>query len=155
MTIGNRTIGGDMPVDVLRDQLMMFVRRLRLEAGDNTENWTQLSLLAAIDRLGDNVSPTALARDMNARSSNIAATLRETERQGYVTRALDPDDRRKVRLFLTREGREALETARTQRRRWISSMVGRLSDDDRRTLFVAGDLLERLAADSVEVAAQP
>lgn len=144
-----------MPVDALRDQVMMFVRRLRLESTADAQSWTQLSLLAAIDRLGDDVSPTALARDMNARSSNIAATLREAERQGYVTRALDPDDRRKARLLLTRQGREALETARTQRRRWLSSVVDRLSDDDRRTLFLAGDLLERLAESSIEAAPQP
>ena len=145
MRIGNRSIGGHSPVDTLRDQMMMFVRRLRYESTVDAQSWTLLALLASIDRLGDDASPTELAKEMEVRSSNIAAALRDAERRGFLERAPDPQDRRRARLLLTSQGRDTLESARTQRSRWLSSVVEQLTDDDRRMLFLAGKLFERLA----------
>ncbi|QCB43273.1 MarR family transcriptional regulator [Sphingomonas sp. PAMC26645] len=124
---------------------MMFVRRLRVEATADVQTWTLLAMLAAVDRLGDDANPTALARELDARSSNIAAGLRDAEKRGHLTRAHDPHDRRRTHVLLTRQGRDTLDAARNQRSQWLSAAVSELTADEQRTLSAAGELLERLA----------
>lgn len=137
------------PVDRLWDQMMVLVRRLRREGLADSESWTRLSLLSAIDRLGDQASPGALSRHLEARSSNVAAALRDAEERTYIERVFDETDRRRVRLILTDIGRTALQTARAQRTRWLATAIAQeLCEEERTTLFAAGELLERLASSS-------
>ena len=141
-----KVTGGGAPVDLLRDQLLLIVRRLRQEALTGSEPWSRLALLAAIDRLGKEASPTALAKELDLRSSNVAAGLRDAEERGYLDREFDKDDRRKVRLALTPAGKSVLEEAREQRSKWFNTVIAeRLTKEEKKILFIAGELLARLA----------
>jgi DNA-binding MarR family transcriptional regulator len=130
----------------LRIQLMSLVRRLRREAELEDVPFSQMSLLGAVDRLGEAATPTALAEAEGLRSSNLAALLRRLEEDGLVMRRSDASDKRKTRVSLTELGSTMLNGHRTRRERWLADMIQHhLSDHEQSILFEAGRLMERLA----------
>jgi DNA-binding MarR family transcriptional regulator len=126
---------------------MNLSRRLRREAQTDDRSWSQLQLLGAIERSGDAATPSVLAESESMRSSNLAAALRELERDGLVVRTPDAEDRRKVRVRLTPTGRETLYENITRREQWLAEAIEQsLTKEERALLFKAGELLDRVAA---------
>jgi DNA-binding MarR family transcriptional regulator len=80
-------------------------------------------------------------------SSNVAAALRELEEAELIRRQRDdPDDARRVRIFVTEPGTSAIADFRHERDTWFGQAVeATLNDDEQRTLVAAGHLLQRLA----------
>src|SRR5476651_1780527 len=104
----------------LRVQVMSLSRRFRREDRGDEESWARLLLLGAIDRGGDNATPSSLAAGEGLRSSNLAAALRELEQRGLITRKPDAKDQRKVRVGLTAQGRTLLVESRARREQWLA-----------------------------------
>ena len=130
-----------------RTQFMNLFRRLRQEARSDDQSWTRLSLLGAIDRGGDAATPSLLKELESMRSSNLAAALRELEGLGFISRTPDREDRRKVRVRLTKAGRETLRENVTRRETWLAEAIDQsLTSEERGLLFKAGELLDRIAS---------
>jgi DNA-binding MarR family transcriptional regulator len=133
-------------MEQLRIQLMTLTRRLRREAQSDDRSWARLLVLGAIDRHNGNATPSQLAATENMQSSNLAAALRELEADELIVRTPDIEDRRKVRVQVTRAGRQLLEESRTRRDTWLAKAVETsLSGEERQQLLDAGALLERIA----------
>ncbi|MBB2201639.1 MarR family transcriptional regulator [Gluconacetobacter tumulisoli] len=134
-------------VSCLRGDLTRLARRLRQEARNDPESWTRMLVISAIDRLGDEATPSALARAENMRSPNLAAILRDLEASALVTRTPDQVDRRRIRVRLTDEGREILRQNRRRRDEWLAeAMNACLTERERAQVFTLGPLLVRIAA---------
>jgi DNA-binding MarR family transcriptional regulator len=130
-----------------RTQFMNLSRRLRREAQADDRSWSRLQLLGAIERCGDEATPTMLGDLESMRSSNLAAALRDLQAKGLITRTPDSKDRRKVRVRLTQKGHEALHQNIARRERWLAEAIERsLTSEERTVLFKAGELLDRIAA---------
>jgi len=130
----------------LRVQVMSLSRRFRREDRGDEGSWSRLLLLGAIERGGDNATPSSLAAGEGLRSSNLAAALRELERSGLITRTPDGKDQRKVRVGLTSEGKRLLVESRARREKWLAEAVeASLTKEECAILFAAGGLLERIA----------
>lgn len=126
---------------------MSLVRRVRREIQNDPESWARILLLGAIDRSANSATPSELAHSASMRSSNLAAALRELDEQGLIGRTPDPGDRRKVRVALTEAGERLLLDSRARRERWLAEAIAStLTEEERVTLFKAGELLERIAA---------
>ena len=54
---------------------------------------------------GDSILPSEVSTEMNISSARIAAVLNSLENKGLVTRSIDPDDRRRVLVALTQDGK--------------------------------------------------
>jgi DNA-binding MarR family transcriptional regulator len=54
----------------------------------------------------DSLTQAALAERTRMRGASAAGALHELEGRGFVRRVADPHDRRKIRVFLTLEGRQ-------------------------------------------------
>ena len=54
---------------------------------------------------GDEVIPGDIGNEMNVSTARIAQTLNSIEKKGWITREIDPDDRRRIRVRLTPEGK--------------------------------------------------
>ena len=54
---------------------------------------------------GDSILPSEVSTEMNISSARIAAVLNSLENKGLVTRSIDPDDRRRVLVDLTQDGK--------------------------------------------------
>jgi DNA-binding MarR family transcriptional regulator len=75
--------------------------------------------------------PKALAEMLDAVPPAISALLAELEAQGFITRTLDPEDRRRVILELTGEGRVMREKLSEA---WCRVMMRRFSRLDQSEL---------------------
>ncbi len=72
-------------------------------------------------------TPTMLASALKASSGRISALLAILERKGYVTREVDPADRRTVLVNLTEDGRREVERGYEEMRSavcWIFRQMG-------------------------------
>ncbi len=126
---------------------MNLSRRLRREAQSDDRSWSRLQLLGAIERAGDDATPTMLGEAENMRSSNLAAVLRELEGDGLILRTPDAEDRRKVRVRLTQTGYQVLHENIARREQWLAEAIERsLTKEERALLFKAGELLNRVAS---------
>jgi DNA-binding MarR family transcriptional regulator len=106
---GADTLASECFVNVVRvgDLLITELsRRLRHEAGLST---TGLMLLATIDGLGGEASPSEIAEHVPITTAAITSLVDTTERKGLVERRPDLEDRRKVRVSLTEEGQAVLD----------------------------------------------
>ena len=78
--------------------------------------------------------------------TKVSRALQALEARGWVSRRTDPGDRRIAHASLTRRGRRAYEALVPELAAAADRVLGRLSDDDRRTVTEALDILERALA---------
>lgn len=69
---------------------------------------------------------------------------------GYVSRQVDPADRRVSHVTVTAAGRRYFESTRQRRRSWLAARMERLDHDQRARLVDALDVLELLGAVDAE-----
>jgi DNA-binding MarR family transcriptional regulator len=125
----------------LRIVLGQLVRRLRAE---HRFPLLHGAVLGRLDREGP-WSIGDLATAEKVRPQTMAQTIAELEESRFVERHPDPEDRRRVLIELTEEGRTALEDDRRHRVGWLVSVIERLSREEQRVLKQATELLRRLA----------
>ncbi len=127
----------------LRLAVTRLHRRLRQEnPGDLTAS--QASALVSVDRLG---SPTLgeLAGRESVQPPSLTRIVAALEAGGLVSRVVDPDDRRVVRLTATPAGVAVLEERRSLRDAYLVRRLHDLPAADRRSLTDLTALLEQLA----------
>lgn len=72
-------------------------------------------------------APSQLAAALKVSSGRISTVLGALERKGYVTRSIDPKDRRGIRVTLTDAGNERIGRYRDEMREricWVFSQMG-------------------------------
>ena len=125
-------------------------RRGQADTGPDSPTQTQQSLLAWLDELGPSTI-SALAAAEHVRQQSVGQTVNGLVDRRWVARRRERDDRRRVRVSLTAEGRAALERGRTLRQTWLSEAIAaELDDAEREQLAVGLDLLARVVAGSAE-----
>jgi DNA-binding MarR family transcriptional regulator len=140
-------------VSTLRNDIVALARRLRQSARADSETWTALMTLGAIERGDGQATPTVLATELGLRSSNLAQILGELDQRGLIKRSADQGDKRKVRLSLTDAGLDLLRETRTQRDQWLLDALNAcLTAKERAQLIAAGALMRRLASSSLGAA---
>ncbi len=131
----------------LRARLTMMARRLRKEARHDAVSWSRMLIVGLIDRMGGTVTPTMLAQAEGLSSANVAALLRDLERSKLIIRAPDQEDRRKIWISLSADGRRILNDSRASREQWLrEAMQQLLTVEEQQQLFAASKLIERLAS---------
>jgi DNA-binding MarR family transcriptional regulator len=134
------------PVDVVEQQLLLFLRRAR-SGFDQVAKEVHPDLdIAAYGILclieGDEATTvTALAERMLVGKPTVSRQVTSLEKLGLVTREPAGPGGRTVTLRLTGEGRVRLNSARARRQHQFRMLLSDWTDDDVHTL---GDLLARL-----------
>lgn len=128
----------------LRVALMRTVRRLRAEKSDDDISDSQYAVLGSLDRHGAMTS-AALAGHERVRPPSMTRLVGGLLEAGLVTRAAHPEDGRAHLVTLSDAGRDAVAETRRRRDEWLCSQLALLSDEDRRTLARAAELLDRLS----------
>jgi DNA-binding MarR family transcriptional regulator len=113
----------------------------RLDA-DGDLSAAQLSTLKML--LEDGVRVGEIARNLGVRVPSATEQVIKLERAGLASREADPDDSRAVRVVLTAEGRDAVESANRRRNAVMAGILETLSDDDRRALAAALPVIEKI-----------
>jgi DNA-binding MarR family transcriptional regulator len=63
---------------------------------------------------------------------------------GMVTRKPHPTDGRQVNIELTPRGAAVRKSARDAKRTWLAQAIAQLNEQERETLFAAGEIIKRL-----------
>lgn len=93
-------------------------------------------------------TPAELAQKANVTRASMTGLLDTLEKEGFVTRAPCPNDRRMMRVTLTRKGRRQLEKVLPEHFRHMAGLLKPLSAAERKT-FV--ELLLKVAAQADEM----
>ena len=120
-TQGQATAG---PADLLMDVVPRLYRVLRA-ALDEDPSLPSLEQLRVMTRVAEGVRhASALATARQMRMSAITPLVDGLVAKGWVTRAPDPDDRRRTVLSLTAAGERARRAARRRARQRLSEVLG-------------------------------
>ncbi len=126
----------------LRPTIARLARRLRQQ--DQTGlGPTMTATLASIAK-HDGPTHGELAAIEQVAPPTITAVVDKLEKLGLVTRQADAADRRVTRVRATPTGIDQLDEVRNRRTSWLASQVSALTDDERRRLADAVDVLAKL-----------
>lgn len=105
----------------------------------------QLSALHVIEH--EEMTPGQLARRLMVTPAVVTGLIDRLERRGYVRRASESGDRRRIQLELTEAGREASTAVRADLAELYTCALSGLSDTERIALSDGLAILDRVIAD--------
>lgn len=110
-------------------------------------------MTAALASIAKHGGPThgELAAIEQVAPPTITAVVGKMETLGLVTREPDANDRRVTRIRVTPAGIHHLDEVRSRRTSWLATQLASLSDDERRRLTDAVDVLAKLVDSTEEV----
>lgn len=76
---------------------------------------------------------------------SMGATIAALEEIGMVERKPHPSDGRQINIALTPKGLAVRKSTKDAKRTWLAQAVAQLDDEERETLFAAGEIMTRLA----------
>ena len=94
--------------------------------------------------LGAGISQQELSRKLGIHPSRLVAILDELERRGFVQRKPNQDDRRQYALYLSEDGKQALDRIGQIGRQHQEKLFAALTDAERETL---AELLQKIAGE--------
>ncbi len=98
-------------------------------------SWSKLFLLlwlrAKQDTEGKGLNPSELSGHLAVARNTVSTLLAGLERQGYITRELDPEDKRRFVIRLTPAGRNVVEECSTPLFSLLQMLVSALSREQR------------------------
>ena len=128
--------------DALRPTIARLARRLRQQDHSGLGP-TMTAALASIAKHGG-LTHGELAAIEQVAPPTITAVVGKMETLGLVTRETDIADRRVTRIHVTAAGIDQLDDVRNRRTSWLASQLTSLTDDERRRLADATDVLAKL-----------
>jgi DNA-binding MarR family transcriptional regulator len=134
--------------DALRPVVLRLSRHIRREAQRLGASALDAQLLAYLKR-NPGVGVSELAEREQISKAAMSAHVKRLEEAGWVAREEDdPDDRRRVGLFVTKAGRKALDDIRKLRNDWLAARLSELSASERAWLAAALGPLNQLAGEA-------
>jgi DNA-binding MarR family transcriptional regulator len=128
--ISKTTLSPQEVAEELRPTLLRIARHLRRETEELGVTSHQATLLWLV-RTRPGLSLRELAQEEGISAPSLSAHVDRLESLGLIRRVRSTDDRRRVGLELTPEGRATLRRVRARRTTWLANRLDRLSDDDR------------------------
>lgn len=126
----------------LRRSITRLNRRLRSSALGGISP-TQASMLGSVDVL-ENPSLGDLATAEQIQPPSVTVIVRSLEAAGLITRTIDSDDRRCVRVQTTALGRREMALIRRRKTEFLQRRLALLSQEDQRTAAQVATFLETL-----------
>lgn len=136
-----RTVEND--VGDLIQSIGLLVRRVRAAAASHELSLTESAVMARLAR--DGPATTAdLARAEAMKPQSMGTTVSVLEEMGMVERRPHPSDGRQVNIQLTPKGTAVRKNAKDAKRTWLAQAITQLDEQERETLFKAGEIIKRL-----------
>src|SRR5580658_6402439 len=120
-----------------------LVRRVRAAAASHELSLTEAAVMARLDKQGP-ATTADLARAEGMRPQSMGATVAALEQMGMVERKPHPTDGRQVNIQLTAKGAAVRKSAGDAKRTWLAQAIAQLDEQERETLFEAGEIIKRL-----------
>jgi DNA-binding MarR family transcriptional regulator len=103
-------------------------KRLRAEFGTTLPRF---DLMAQLERHPDGLKMSEISRRLMVTGGNVTGITDQLEKEGLVTRAEDPSDRRAYTVRLTPAGRKLFDRMAAAHEQWIVELLGGLSLDEK------------------------
>ena len=121
----------------------LLVRRVRAAAVSHELSLTESAVMARLAR--DGPATTAdLARAEGMKPQSMGTIIAALEQIGIVERKRHPTDGRQVNIQLTSKGAAVRKSTKDAKRSWLVHAIAQLDEQDRETLFAAGEIIKRL-----------
>ncbi|MFJ4254616.1 MarR family winged helix-turn-helix transcriptional regulator [Microbacterium sp. NPDC090003] len=129
----------------LRMATFRLARRLRCARAADSMSDAQLAVLADL-RMNGRRTISTLAERERVTAPSMTNTINGLEEQGYVTRSVDEDDRRRVQVEITDAGAELVVETVRRRDVLLADMLADLdfTEDELTTLREASVLMRRV-----------
>lgn len=141
--VSEATLSPQEIAEGLRPAVLRLARRLRRETQTLGVTSNQATLLAQV-RTRPGLSLRELAHEEGISAPSLSAHVDRLEAAGLLRRVRSTDDRRRVGLELTPEGRATVRRIRARRTTWLADRLARLPDDERERLARALPALHAL-----------
>jgi DNA-binding MarR family transcriptional regulator len=128
--------------------LACHTRHVRAASSPHSLSARDSSLLAHLDETRP-TAPSVLARHLGVGASTLSAAIKRLVRLGYVEQDRHPEDARRVRLCLAREGALAMRDSSVLDVRRVRRVLARLTPADRRAALDGLALLARASQESM------
>ena len=129
----------------LRIATFRLARRMRTQRAVDSMSDGQFAVLAALRVHGPHTLGELADRErVSAPSMN--RTVNCLQESGYIARAADERDGRKVVISLTPEGDAVVDETARRRDAWVEAALGELTPAERDTLSAAAELMQRMVA---------
>ena len=122
----------------------LLVRRVRTAAASHELSLTEAAVMARLAREGP-ATTADLARAEGMKPQSMGTTIAALEEMGMVERTPHPTDGRQVNIELTAKGAAVRKSTKDAKRTWLAQAVAQLDEQERDTLFKAGEIIKRLA----------
>ncbi|MBP2436634.1 MarR family winged helix-turn-helix transcriptional regulator [Microbacterium amylolyticum] len=126
----------------IRAATLRLARRIRQQRSIATMSDGQFAVLVNVYLHGPHTL-SALAERDGVTAPSMNRTVNCLEELGYVTRASDDEDRRKVRIAITEQGSAVVDDTVQRRDGWLQGVLDTLEPDDRATLHAAAQIILR------------
>ncbi|QIZ35731.1 MarR family winged helix-turn-helix transcriptional regulator [Saccharopolyspora sp. ASAGF58] len=129
----------------LRLAVVRLNRRLRAQSADLKITLSQLSALSCLHKTGA-MTPGELAAREGVQPPSMTRVIAALEDAGLVARRAHPTDGRQAIVELTEAGRARIDEEVSIRERWLDQQLVDLSEEERRVLSQAVEIIDRLAS---------
>ena len=127
-----------------RVYLACHVHHVKARSNEHSLSARDSTILAHVE--ADHwTSPGQLARHLGISAGTLSEATTKLEELGYLEVNVDPDDERRRRLKLTRKGVEAMKGASVLNTDRLTTLMNRLSEDQRRQVVTGLRLLANAA----------
>ena len=135
--------------DEFLEQMHIF-RRLKPQQKLTESMHGEAMALHQIAKGGEQIIPSEISSAIGISGARIAATLNSLEKKGYITRQIDPSDRRRILVTLTDKGKVQEEAHRRQLSDAIEKMLRQLGEHDAKEYIrITRKMAESAQRDSV------
>jgi DNA-binding MarR family transcriptional regulator len=128
----------------LTQSIGLLVRRVRAAAASHELSLTEAAVMGRLASHGP-ATTADLARAEGMKPQSMGTTIAALEEMGMVERKPHPTDGRQLNIELTAKGSAVRSRAKDAKRTWFAQAIAQLDEQDRDTLFKAGDIIKRLA----------
>ena len=122
----------------------MLVRRTRSESYSDELSFTESMVISRLARDGP-ATTAELARAEGMKPQSMGTTVASLEEMGMIKRKPHVTDGRQVLIELTQKAVQLRKKTGDAKRMWLSQAIVALDDEERETLFRAGEIIKRLA----------
>lgn len=116
--------------DIIPIMIKEFAKYQVNELSKGNITLPQFLILSFLEKTGE-VKMTSLARFMAVSTSAMTGAVDRLVKYGYVTRGLEPEDRRVIKIKITSKGSDSIKKINCQRRQMIIDIFGKVSGQDR------------------------
>jgi DNA-binding MarR family transcriptional regulator len=122
----------------------LLVRRVRAAATSHELSLTESAVMARLEE-GGPATTAELARAEGIKPQSMGTTISALEEMGLIRRKPHLADGRQVNIELTPKGAAVRKSIKNAKQTWLAQAIAQLDEQERTTLFAAGEIIKRLA----------